>query len=106
LFYWLFVEEGLYSKLVPGNLEEILTQEMEAVGDLEGKLNALRRVKKRRMLRLGARDILGLAQVRELTRELSDTADLILQKALALAKETLAPRYPVPPPGQFVVLGM
>src|SRR5208283_5030878 len=30
LFYWLFVEEGLYSKLVPGKLEENLTQEMEA----------------------------------------------------------------------------
>lgn len=106
LFYWLFIEEGLYSKFVPAKLEELFRLEMEAAGDLEGKLNALRRVKKRRMLRLGARDILGLSHVRDLTLELSDMADLVLQKALALAKEALAPRYPSPPPGKLVVLGM
>lgn len=106
LFYWLFVEEGLYSKFVPGKLEEIFRLEMEAALDGEGKLEALRRVKRRRMLRLGARDILGLSNVRELTLELSDTADLILQKVLDLGKEALVPRYPFPPRGQCVVLGM
>ncbi len=106
LFYWLFIDEGLYSKFNRDKLGDIFRLEMESATDLEGKLNALRRVKRRRMLRLGARDILGLSNVKDLTRELSDTADLILQKALDLGKEALGPRYPSPPPGSFTVMGM
>jgi glutamate-ammonia-ligase adenylyltransferase len=103
LLYWLFDEDGLYSKFSKVRLLEAMGSEVATADDLEGKLNALRRVKKRQMLRIGARDLLGLADVKQLTFELSGLADGLLEMTSRLGQEKLGPP---PAGGRFVVLGM
>ncbi len=94
LLYWLFDEDGLYSKFSKVRLLEAMGSEVGTADDLEGKLNALRRVKKRQMLRIGARDLLGLADVKQLTFELSGLADGLLEMTSRLGQEKLGPPRP------------
>jgi glutamate-ammonia-ligase adenylyltransferase len=54
---------------------------------------ALRVFRKKAMLRIGLRDLLGKANVRETTEELSDLAEVCLQKAYEWADAGLAKRY-------------
>jgi glutamate-ammonia-ligase adenylyltransferase len=72
----------------------------------EDRYNVVRHFRRREMLRIGARDLMGLATVEETTRELSDLADVCLQAVYAVAVETLAQRYRVTPPGGFAVIGL
>ena len=102
LFYWLFDEDGLYSPYKPERLKEELSRETASAEDEEGKLQALYRFKRRRMLRLGGRDLLGLTDVKDLTFELSGMADLILGEVLALGRE----RFGDSPAGTLTILGM
>lgn len=56
-------------------------------------LSQLRRFKAREMLRIGARDLAGLGRVDELTRELSDVADLCLDGVYRVCWQRLCGRY-------------
>jgi [glutamine synthetase] adenylyltransferase / [glutamine synthetase]-adenylyl-L-tyrosine phosphorylase len=102
LLYWLFDGDGLTSTYKPERLRETLARETAAAPDEEGKLNALARFKRRQMLRLGGRDLLGLTEVKELTFELSGMADIILEEVLEIGKERFGP----PPGGSLAVMGM
>ena len=106
LLYWLFDEDGLYAKFPPEKLAENLRRETETTDDTEGKLNALRRVKRRQMLRIGARDLMGLSDVKDLTLELAGLADALLEGTLQIGKARLAQEKGVIPPGLFVAMGM
>ncbi len=106
LLYWLLDEDGLYSRFSKERLVETLVRETEALDDFEGELNAIRRVKRRQMLRLGGRDLLGLCDVKTLTLELSGLADALLESVMAVGKEKLAKAGVPKPEGRLVVLGM
>jgi [glutamine synthetase] adenylyltransferase / [glutamine synthetase]-adenylyl-L-tyrosine phosphorylase len=73
----------------------------------------LRRYKCREMLRIGSRDLCGLATLQEVTGELSALAAGTLQRALEICEELLQADFGAPllddPPGcagEFTVLGM
>jgi len=83
----------------------------------ELKWEAMRRFKQREILRIGTRDILGLADMPTTAREFSNLADACVQKCYEIAVAQLAERYPpLSPPSQgegrggcpipFAVIGM
>ena len=83
--------------------------------DFAGALRGLRRFKQREMLRIGARDLARISNVVELTRELSDVADVCLDTVWRICQEQLVARFGQPYhedasgewlPTPFCVLGM
>lgn len=79
------------------------------------KLGLLRIFKKREILRIGVRDILRYGSIKEITEELSDLADVLIQGAYEICEAELrekygTPYYPDPQGGwqecKFTVLGM
>jgi glutamate-ammonia-ligase adenylyltransferase len=69
----------------------------------ELKRDALRRWKAREMLRIGVRDLAGLADMPVTAREFSNLADACVRCALDVARSQLAIRADPPP---FAVIGM
>jgi glutamate-ammonia-ligase adenylyltransferase len=57
------------------------------------KLEAMRRYKQREILRIGARDILGLSDMPQTAREFSDLADACVQKCYEIGLTSLMERY-------------
>jgi len=93
-FHWI-VEAGLK----PRGKEELLSELKETVGGRrtkEGALNALRRFKRREILRIGARDILGLSHIEEITAELSWLAEACLQAACEICQVELKQKHGAP----------
>ena len=62
----------------------------------EARMNALRRFKYRHLLRIGARDLLGDADLARTTEELSHLADACIAQALAEAAATVREAYGAP----------
>jgi glutamate-ammonia-ligase adenylyltransferase len=87
---WLVRERG------PDELMEAALETLQWRDDDAARRSGLRRYKRRELLRIGARDLLGHAPVETTGRELADLADASIEAAL----RTLDP--PVP----FAVIGM
>jgi glutamate-ammonia-ligase adenylyltransferase len=82
--------------LVHPRREEGLRRETERLLDgaeFEAALGLLRQFKQREMLRIAARDLARLGNVFEITRELSDLADVCLQTVLGLGQERLIRKF-------------
>ena len=62
-----------------------LETQIAAFKDPHRRLNSIKRYKRREMLRIGARDLLGLAPVEEVTAELSLLTDAIVETVTRLA---------------------
>jgi [glutamine synthetase] adenylyltransferase / [glutamine synthetase]-adenylyl-L-tyrosine phosphorylase len=88
---------------------EMLT-ELQAVvnqqGDLEDKLNALRRHKTEEFIRIGLHDLGGAAQLERVLKQLSDLAAACLQCALQVTIEELEEKFGPISNARFAVLGM
>ncbi len=89
-------DEWLVRERSPGELREAALETLRWRDDDAGRRAGLRRFKRREMLRITARDALGLATLDPTVRELSDLADASLEAAV----EMLAPSVP------FAVIGM
>ncbi|MEO8326865.1 MAG: glutamate-ammonia-ligase adenylyltransferase, partial [Nitrospirota bacterium] len=63
------------------------------VTSFEGKCEALRRMKRREMLRIGIRDLLGIATPVETYTVLSDLASAVIQAAYELVNQELTQRF-------------
>ena len=59
-------------------------------------LGVLRTFKQREMLRIGARDLARLGNVSEITREMSDLADVCLESVWQLCRERFTARFGLP----------
>jgi len=76
------------------------------------RMNAMRRFKRRELVRIGARDILGLADLATTTRELSTLAGACVEVALEAVLDDLRSRHGTPmgrdsgEPVEFAVIGM
>ena len=69
---------------------------MLAARDYAGALTELRRFNQREMLRIAARDLGRLADVVEVTRELSDAADVCLDAVLQIVSKQFSEKYGMP----------
>lgn len=112
---WLFFEGGLSEtggfSAFRSNLERLT----ETIGSVEGMCKALRVYRQKEYLRIGARDLLGLSPVEEITRELSDLAAASLDSAVEFALSELKKVYGRPvcsgedgpvKEAEFTVIGM
>jgi glutamate-ammonia-ligase adenylyltransferase len=99
---------------------EQLTERLESMlagraSDEKTFLRVLRLFRKQEMLRIGLRDLLARADLRETVEDLSDLAEVCLQKAYTWADAALAARYGSPliagpggmtVPARFAVIAM
>ena len=81
LVYWLAEEEVLLRLPTRRGMKNALRKSIGHLTSKELKLDALRRFRRREMLRIGVRDLLRLATVSETTGSLSDFACLLIQAA-------------------------
>jgi glutamate-ammonia-ligase adenylyltransferase len=86
-----------------------------AANDYTGALTELRRFKQREMLRIAARDLARLGDVVEITREISDMADVCLDAVWRICRQQFFEKFGQPRhqdaegnwlPTEFCVLGM
>ncbi len=96
LIYWLAEERALTRRPSRLGLERALQATLANVTAVELKLEALRRFRRREMLRIGVRDLLRLADVPEITTTLSDLACVLIQSAYEIVEADLQRQYGMP----------
>lgn len=96
LIYWLAEERALTRRPSRLGLERALQATLANVTAVELKLEALRRFRRREMLRIGVRDLLRLADVPEITTTLSDLACVLIQSAHEIVEADLQRQYGMP----------
>ncbi len=111
LFRWLTGGDLLDRPLDPAELREEFRRPREMFSHPDRMLDAVKRIHRRAILRIGAQDLLGRADVASVTAQLSDLADAVLDAVLDIASLQLRERLPasgVPAaPGQgFAVLAL
>jgi glutamate-ammonia-ligase adenylyltransferase len=93
---WILQKDTLEKEKTEADYALEVSAAIRIFRSLEAKRNALCRLKRKEMLRIGTRDLLGLAVLRQVTRELSFLANAIIQAALALCYETLVSQHGPP----------
>ena len=96
LIYWLAEQHVLSSAPTRVGLEGAVRQQVGLVTATELKLDALRRFRRREMLRIGVRDLLRLADVVETTASLSDLASILIDEAYRIVDTDLRAQYGIP----------
>lgn len=96
LVYWLAEEEVLSRPPTRRGMEDALRKSIGHLTSKGLKLDALRRFRRREMLRIGVRDLLRLATVPETTGSLSDLAGLLIHAAYEIVDADLKRQYGVP----------
>ena len=95
LLAWL-LEPRTMRQWLPEDVALDLAQSLGAMSRREARMNALRRFKYRHLVRIGARDLLGDADLAVTTEELAHLADAVLGAAWRLADAALAAQYGTP----------
>jgi glutamate-ammonia-ligase adenylyltransferase len=106
LFRWLTASDSLIRQRTKDFLREEVERSLKLFQKPERKLNALKRLYRREILRIGARDILGEANLQTLTEELSHLADVLVDASCTIAHQQLAERYPDLPQTSYAVIGL
>jgi glutamate-ammonia-ligase adenylyltransferase len=115
LVYWLAEEDVLTTAPTRDGMVAALRQSLGTLKATELKLDVLRRVRRREMLRIGVRDLLRLASVEETVGSLSDLASVLIHAAYEIVEKDLKAQHGTPmhqrPDGTwvetgFVVMGM
>ncbi len=96
LLYWLAQQNVLSTAPTKAGMERMVRQSLETVTSTELKLDALRRFRRREMLRIGVRDLLRLADVVETTASLSDLAAVLIDAAYRVVDGGLRTQFGVP----------
>jgi glutamate-ammonia-ligase adenylyltransferase len=96
LLYWLAQQNVLSIAPAKAGMERTVRQNLESVDATELKLDALRRFRRREMLRIGVRDLLRLADVVETTASLSDLASVLIDAAYRIVDAGLRSQYGIP----------
>lgn len=89
LVYWLAEEDVLSTAPTREGMVAALRQHLGVLKATELKLDVLRRVRRREMLRIGVRDLLHLATVEETTGSLSDLASVLIHAAYEIVDQDL-----------------
>ncbi len=92
---WLF-SKGLCEKKTLKDLKDGLLNATNKAEDFDSAAKALRQFKQKEFLRIGARDLLGLATLIETTGELSDLASASLDRAYSFSLDELKKSYGAP----------
>ncbi|MBX2991462.1 MAG: hypothetical protein KF749_09850 [Bacteroidetes bacterium] len=106
LFRWLTASDSLLKPRSGEFLREETVRAMRIFQKPERKLDSLRRMYRREILRIGARDILGEADLQTLTEELSRLADALVDASCSIAHQQLAGQFPLAPATPYSVIGL
>jgi glutamate-ammonia-ligase adenylyltransferase len=96
-------------------MEQDLERLLQVAPDYESRLDALRRFRNEEFLRIALNDLYGKMPPQECPRQLTQLAEACLNKAVAIAREELLPRFGLPicqgndgttREADFVIVGM
>ena len=92
-FYWVCDPDVLHRERTRTALRRECAAVVDAVDTETGKLNALRRFKRKEMLRIGGKDLMRLASVRQTTAALSLLAEVLIQHVYEICARGLRAQY-------------
>ena len=114
-FYWLCDPDILHRERTKKDLMRECAAVIDAIATEKGKLDALRRFKRKEVLRIGVKDLLRITSVRRTTAALSVLAEVLIQQVYEICVCSLRARYGQPyhrnsvgrkVPTEFTVLAM
>lgn len=109
---WLLAETPhLVEPLKRSALRHILCAALDHTSDSEERLEVLRRMHRREILRIGTAEILGTKPVAQIGKELADLADVVVELALETCQRDLWQEHGQPldergRPARFLVVGL
>ncbi len=106
LFRWLTGTDALLQRRDRDDFAREVDRILEMFLRPERALDALKRTLRRELLRIGARDILGDADLRTTTRELSLLADSLIEACCRIAERQLKEKYAGAPDTRYAVVGL
>jgi glutamate-ammonia-ligase adenylyltransferase len=106
IFRWLTSTDVLNRPLSRLQLDDELQRVECMFQRKERTLDALRRIFRREILRIGARDILALADLRTVTQELSDLADALVGSCCRIASTEMIERHGAEPESRYALIGL
>ncbi len=106
LFRWLTSTNVLDKKFTKEDYIQQMKSSILPFQSIPKKLNAIRRFKRREILRIGVRDIFGIADFEETVTSLSELAESIVDICLQLAAEFTKEKFSSFPETEFAVIGL
>ncbi len=106
LFRWLTTSDALTR---PATGEELTGETARILRTFRGaakRLDALKRLYRREILRTGTQDILGRADLASVTGQLSQLADALVDAVLCVTRDEVMERFGLPPPTTLGVIGL
>jgi glutamate-ammonia-ligase adenylyltransferase len=105
-FRFLFSPAGIESQVDPVSLEQELLKQIPVYRDASHKDDYIRRIYKREILRIGARDICGRDTLESTTSQISALAETILRVYFKVTTDEFHAKYGIyPPPISCIALG-
>ena len=89
-----------------GEMMSRLLAALAETGEVEGKLNAIRRYKAEELIRIALHDLGGALVLEDATVQLSELAEVCLEGALRLSREEMEKNFGGLRGGRFAILGM
>ncbi|MGA7161294.1 MAG: hypothetical protein WBZ48_09840 [Bacteroidota bacterium] len=106
LFRWLTATNILEQSKTQEEFFATSRQSVQPFQSHSRKLNVLKRYQRRELLRIGVRDLLGLADLETTTRELSHLADAITALVAELSWSDLKNQYGAEPKTPWAIIGL
>ena len=106
LFRWLTASDVLLRKQAQRLLLDEVERTFKMFVQPDRRLDALKRLYRREILRIGVRDILGNADLRVVTEELSDLADSMVKSSCRVAAQQVNEKFGPPPETPYAVIGL
>ncbi len=106
LFRWLTASDALVRARRKDFLAEECARTLRMFQKPEKRLDALKRMYRREILRIGVRDLLGEGDLSTLTKELAHLADAIVDACCAVAHQQMESRFPKRPETPYSVIGL
>ncbi len=94
-FYWIVNPSTLETKLDEKIFTESIKKTVSGFKSFHAKVNALRTLKRKEILRIGVKDILGKADIKDITKELSILAKTIASELIQLCYLEILEKYEI-----------
>ncbi len=106
LFHWLTTSPVLTEPITTEYLRHEITRIEETFASPARRLDALKRLHRRELVRIGTQDVLGLSDLARVTLSLSKLADSLIDAALHTAELELTERFGRAPRTPYAVIGL
>lgn len=92
-FYWIVNPSSTEKKLDETKFQKEVSDNLSLFKTLNSKVNSLRRIKRKEILRIGVKDILHKAEIEEITSELSSVARVISAELFSICLNEVLSKY-------------